>query len=171
MQSLKRLAYTAAMKLSDYLSTHGSQTELARAINAQPQLVWQWSTGARPVPLERCVAIEKATDGVVTCEELRPDKAADFAYLRGMVEKIQPNQPPAHTPLTAITVIADGAQTKPAAPAQNTPADAAPGAAATGDTGAAWDGVERRDPDAGPNEFPDLDRRAPDAARLAGQGV
>ncbi|MDT4679101.1 transcriptional regulator, partial [Escherichia coli] len=30
---------------------------------------------------ERCPAIEKATGGAVTCEELRPD--IDWAYLRG----------------------------------------------------------------------------------------
>lgn len=60
------------MKLSEYLIKHGSQTKLARAINAQPQLVWQWSTGVRPVPIERCVPIERATKGVVTRKDLRP---------------------------------------------------------------------------------------------------
>jgi DNA-binding transcriptional regulator YdaS (Cro superfamily) len=66
------------MKLSDYLSTHGSQTELARAIGAQPQLVWQWSTGVRPVPIERCVPIERATNGAVTRIDLRPDDWRDI---------------------------------------------------------------------------------------------
>jgi len=61
------------MKLIDYLSAHGSQTELARAVGAQPQLVWQWSKGIRPVPVERCVGIERATSGAVTRKDLRPD--------------------------------------------------------------------------------------------------
>jgi DNA-binding transcriptional regulator YdaS (Cro superfamily) len=35
------------------------------------------------VPAERCPQIERATDGAVTCEELRPDLAEHWAYLRG----------------------------------------------------------------------------------------
>lgn len=66
------------MKLSEYLTIHGSQTELARAIHAQPQLVWQWTTGVRPVPVERCVAIERATNGAVTRQDLRPDDWRDI---------------------------------------------------------------------------------------------
>ena len=61
------------MKLMDYLSKHGSQTELARAIKAQPQLVWQWAKTVRPIPIERCVPIERATNGAVTRKDLRPD--------------------------------------------------------------------------------------------------
>lgn len=61
------------MKLSEYLSSHGSQTLLARKIKAQPQLVWQWSTGVRPVPIERCLTIEAATNGVVSRIDLRPN--------------------------------------------------------------------------------------------------
>lgn len=60
------------MKLSEYLSKHGSKTELAKAIGAQSQLVWQWSTGVRAVPIGRCTAIEVATNGVVTRKDLRP---------------------------------------------------------------------------------------------------
>lgn len=61
------------MNLADYLTAHGSQTELARRLGAQPQLVWQWSKGVRKVPIERCVPIERATNGVVTRKDLRPD--------------------------------------------------------------------------------------------------
>lgn len=35
----------------------------------------QWLTGVRAVPPDRCPAIERATDGRVTVEELRPDLA------------------------------------------------------------------------------------------------
>ena len=38
-----------------------------------PQLMWQWTAGVRPVPIERCVPIERATDGAVTRRDLRPD--------------------------------------------------------------------------------------------------
>ena len=38
----------------------------------------QWEVGK--VPIERCIGIEKVTNGAVRCEELRPD--IDWAYLR-----------------------------------------------------------------------------------------
>lgn len=60
------------MKLSEYLCKHGSKTELAKSIGAQSQLVWQWSTGVRPVPIGRCMDIERATNSVVTRKDLRP---------------------------------------------------------------------------------------------------
>lgn len=61
------------MKLSAYLSEHGSKSNLARALGTQPQLVWQWATGAKPVPIWRCSSIEAATGGAVTRRDLRPD--------------------------------------------------------------------------------------------------
>jgi DNA-binding transcriptional regulator YdaS (Cro superfamily) len=61
------------MQLSEFVSTYGSQSKLARAIGAHSQLVWQWSSGVRPVPANQCPAIERATAGACTCEQLRPD--------------------------------------------------------------------------------------------------
>ena len=61
------------VKLKDYVAERGVTAALARQIGAQPQLMWQWASGVRPVPLERCVAIERATDGAVTRIDLRPD--------------------------------------------------------------------------------------------------
>lgn len=61
------------MKLSEFLIGRGSGARLARAIGVQPQLMWQWTAGVRPVPIERCVPIERATDGAVTRRDLRPD--------------------------------------------------------------------------------------------------
>ena len=55
---------------------------LARLVGVTPQAINEWKSGKRPVPLDRCVDIERATGGVVTCEELRPDKADYWAYLR-----------------------------------------------------------------------------------------
>lgn len=62
------------MDLKTYVSAeHGAQTRLARQINAQPQLVWQWANGVKPVPADRVASIERASSGQVTCEEVRPD--------------------------------------------------------------------------------------------------
>ena len=72
------------MDLKTYVDQErGRQTSLANAIQAQPQLVWQWAN-VRQVPEDRCAAIERATDGAVTVEELRPDltwvRVADKAW-------------------------------------------------------------------------------------------
>ena len=61
------------MDLKSYVSERGAQSRLAQQINAQPQLVWQWANGVKPVPADRCISIERASDGAVTCEVLRPD--------------------------------------------------------------------------------------------------
>lgn len=61
------------MNLNDYFVRHGQKSELARAIGVPAILVSQWSLGQRPVPIARCKAIESATDGAVTCKDLRPD--------------------------------------------------------------------------------------------------
>lgn len=61
----------------------GSNAGLARAIGATPAMVYQWMNGIRPISAERCIDIERATAGAVTCEELRPDLADRWAYLRG----------------------------------------------------------------------------------------
>ena len=51
----------------------GGKAALARLVGVKPPTVQQWATGARSVPIERCVAIERATKGAVTRKELRPD--------------------------------------------------------------------------------------------------
>ena len=62
------------MDLKTYVSAeHGAQTRLAKQINAQPQLVWQWANGVKPVPADRCASIERASGGQVPCEVMRPD--------------------------------------------------------------------------------------------------
>lgn len=58
----------------------GGQSILAATLGITPPAVNQWITGKRPVPPERCIAIERATAGAVRCEDLRPD--VDWAYLR-----------------------------------------------------------------------------------------
>jgi DNA-binding transcriptional regulator YdaS (Cro superfamily) len=58
----------------------GSQSALALAIGRVPQVVNNWMRRGN-VPAESCPDIERATNGAVRCEDLRPD--VDWAYLRG----------------------------------------------------------------------------------------
>lgn len=49
----------------------GGPSALARRIGATRQHVYQWQTGSRPIPIMRCIAIERETG--VPREHLRPD--------------------------------------------------------------------------------------------------
>lgn len=49
----------------------GGLSSLANALEATPQVVWNWRK--RGVPPERCALIETATNGQVTRHDLRPD--------------------------------------------------------------------------------------------------
>lgn len=51
----------------------GSQSALAGLLGISLPAVNQWVKGLRPVPIEHCVAIEKATKGAVTRKDLRPN--------------------------------------------------------------------------------------------------
>jgi len=51
----------------------GSQKLLADLVGVSPYNVNQWASGVRPVPIEKCVAIERVTNGAVTRKDLRPD--------------------------------------------------------------------------------------------------
>ena len=57
--------------------------QLAQALGVSAVVVSLWKTSARPVPAERCPDIEAATNGAVTCEELRPD--VNWSVLRSKV--------------------------------------------------------------------------------------
>lgn len=46
---------------------------LARALCVTPSFVIQMADGSKPVPVKRCVQIERATKGKVTRQELRSD--------------------------------------------------------------------------------------------------
>ncbi|WP_343928672.1 helix-turn-helix domain-containing protein [Pigmentiphaga daeguensis] len=56
------------------------RTKLATSLGVPQILISQWALEQRRVPAERCPTIERATDGAVRCEDLRPD--VDWAYLR-----------------------------------------------------------------------------------------
>ena len=68
------------MELKTYLDREGrgSASGLAREINAVPSLISQWASGDRQVPVNRCVDIERATNGAVTRQDLRPDDWRDI---------------------------------------------------------------------------------------------
>lgn len=63
------------------ISDVGGSGVLAEILAVSPQAITNWKS--RGVPAERCPTIERATNGAVRCEDLRPD--VDWAYLRGTV--------------------------------------------------------------------------------------
>ena len=66
--------------LQKAISIVGSATALAHHLNITKGAVSQWKDEGRKVPAEYCPAIDRLTNGAVTCEDLRPD--VDWAYLR-----------------------------------------------------------------------------------------
>jgi len=50
----------------------GELVSLSRKVGSHPPDVFYWANGIRPVPIIRAVAIERATEGLVTRRDLRP---------------------------------------------------------------------------------------------------
>lgn len=50
----------------------GGLSALASKLKVEPQVVSNWRARRR-VPADQCAAVEQATEGAVTCYELRPD--------------------------------------------------------------------------------------------------
>lgn len=62
------------MDLRTFLASGAmTQTELAKAVGVTQPMVSQWARGLVRVAADRVVAIERATGGRVTRQELRPD--------------------------------------------------------------------------------------------------
>ena len=63
------------MNLRKHLNTEprGEPLRLAAALSCHPVMITQWANATKKVPPARCPAIELATAGRVTCEEMRPD--------------------------------------------------------------------------------------------------
>lgn len=66
------------MQLATYFAeTRGAQADLARALGVPQSLPSAWAATdqdkRRPVPVQHCLAIERATNGAVTRRDLRPD--------------------------------------------------------------------------------------------------
>lgn len=62
------------MNLSEYLDQPHAKAaaEIAREVGVSPAVVYQWRAGLRPVPVERCAAVEMATGNAVTRKDMRP---------------------------------------------------------------------------------------------------
>lgn len=77
------------MDLKTYLSKkRGRASALAKALDVTPVTIHNWAHDEdKQVPAERCPDIEKLTFGEVRCEELRPDLADKWSYLRSTGEK------------------------------------------------------------------------------------
>lgn len=62
------------MQLLDFLEAQGrgAAASLAVQVDAYAPDLSRWANGKRPVPEKFAVAIERATDGKVTCEEMSP---------------------------------------------------------------------------------------------------
>ena len=69
----------AVMKLAHWLKErYGRGQELAMTIGVPQSFVVKMAKGQKQVPVERCVAIERATGGAVTRKDLRPDDWPDI---------------------------------------------------------------------------------------------
>ena len=66
--------------LKNAILVAGGTTSLARRLKITPPTVSQWASGLRQIPALRCIDIERATEGAVRCEDLRPD--IDWSVLR-----------------------------------------------------------------------------------------
>lgn len=56
----------------------GRSLSLANALGVSPPTVSDWCTGKKAIPVERCVAIERATNFEVTRQDLRPNDWQDI---------------------------------------------------------------------------------------------
>lgn len=76
------------MNLAQYIhANHGAATRLSQLLGVSKGRISQISRERR-MSADRAIAIEKATDGAVRCEDLMPN--VDWAYLRGTA----PTNPP-----------------------------------------------------------------------------
>ena len=66
--------YYLVMNLLTYFSqTSEKKAVFARSIGVAPALLHQWLRGSRPVAIPHCAPIERATAGLVSRKDLRPD--------------------------------------------------------------------------------------------------
>lgn len=64
----------ATLPIDRVIAHLGSQQALADALGIRSPSISEWrARGARGIPAERCLPIERATGGAVTRYELRPD--------------------------------------------------------------------------------------------------
>lgn len=58
----------------------GGPAKVARQCGVSVQAVCFWRDGHRTLPAEHCITLEKMSNGLVRCEDMRPE--VDWAYLR-----------------------------------------------------------------------------------------
>lgn len=68
------------MNLKTYIGSakRGTATRLAASIGVSISYLSQMASGAAPISAERCVVIERATNGAVSRRDLRPDDWQDI---------------------------------------------------------------------------------------------
>lgn len=64
----------------------GSLVAVGAVCNVSKGAVSQWKDEGRRIPAEHCPLIERATNGAVRCEELRPDVAWDVLRMQAGME-------------------------------------------------------------------------------------
>lgn len=64
----------------------GGPAALAKQLAVSTQAVCFWRDEKRRIPADKCPLIERATAGVVRCEDLRPDVAWDVLRLQVVPE-------------------------------------------------------------------------------------
>ena len=72
------------MNLRAYLKTT-SQSELAARLGVTQPLISNWVTGKTRISAERCIEIERVTEGAVRRFDLRPDLFSGL-YFRSKAE-------------------------------------------------------------------------------------
>lgn len=60
------------MTLDQYLKKYKKTSEFAKSINVPPSLISQWRHKVRPIPFERIMDIEIASNGLVSRKDIRP---------------------------------------------------------------------------------------------------
>lgn len=80
------------------LDSFGGPGKLARLIGVTPQAVCFWRDGLRRIPADQCYRIERAMDGLITRQQLRPDDWQDIwpeLEVSGPFDNSQPIRPAA----------------------------------------------------------------------------
>lgn len=75
------------MDLKTFITETTTLKAFAAVLEVPPPLLSQWANGRRQVPAERCLVIERLSNGAVTCEELRAD--VEWSTLRKVAPKSQ----------------------------------------------------------------------------------
>jgi DNA-binding transcriptional regulator YdaS (Cro superfamily) len=80
---LRTVLYFSAMTIIEFLQHSGmTQAELARRMDVFESQLSRWVNGHQQIAWHHAVKLEGITDGLCTCEELRPDLEYEWKILR-----------------------------------------------------------------------------------------